>query len=69
LQGALEIERNNTRNARRFLDSAIATEFNVQNSSKYQFLSAQCSLLNANYPESIAQFERALKSGKLSQSD
>lgn len=69
LQGALEIERKNTRNARRFLDSAIATEFNVQNTSKYQFLSAQCSLLNANYPEAIAQFERALKGNTLNQSD
>jgi hypothetical protein len=38
VQAALEIERENISNVRRYLDSAIATDFNVQNSGQYQFL-------------------------------
>merc|ERR1711937_826128 len=69
LQATVEIEKQNFRNARRYLDSAIAIEFNIQSKPKFQYLSGQVALLNSNFTESITQFERAIKSGHLSESE
>ena len=65
----MEVKRQNPRTARRYLDSAVAIEFDIQNAPKYQFLSGQCSLQNSNCAEAISQFERAISTNALSQSD
>lgn len=58
LQATVEIEKQNYRNARRYLDSAIAIEFNIQSKPKFQYLSGQEKLKKIITLETLLFFDR-----------